>query len=188
MSVEEPVLDRVNEIITTSSVVGTRLIAIDGPAGSGKTTLAKAVASRFDAPVVEIDDFFCGNSLHSWWPRFETQVVAPLLRGEDALYQVRDWRGDEFGDGLRGEKRTRWAPVIVIEGVTSSHRALAASLACRIWVEAPPAQRLARGIARDGESHRELWRRYMAEEAVFFAEDRTRERADLILDTSDRRL
>lgn len=48
-----------------------------------------------------------------------------------------------------------------------------------IWVEAAEDVRLKPGLERDGESHRTLWLRWMAEERCFFAEDGTRARADL---------
>ncbi|GAA5161954.1 MULTISPECIES: hypothetical protein [Amycolatopsis] len=56
--------------------------------------------------------------------------------------------------------------------------------AYRVWVEAPRAQGLARGIARDGEDHRDLWLRWQRHEDSFFATDGTRARADLIVDTT----
>jgi len=34
------------------------LIAIDGPAASGKTTLAERLASRYGAAVLHMDDYF----------------------------------------------------------------------------------------------------------------------------------
>ncbi|PWU44249.1 hypothetical protein DLJ46_27035 [Micromonospora globispora] len=43
-----------------------------------------------------------------------------------------------------------------------------------------------RGLARDGDEHRDLWQRWMGEEAAFFAADGTRDRADLRVDASDR--
>lgn len=182
--VDDAVLQRIEEITARSATSGVRIIAIDGPAGAGKSTLAQAVARRWDAPVVEIDDFLCWNSLDSWWPRFEAHVIVPLLHGEDAEFQVRDWAGDEFGDGLGERKRVPWAPVVVIEGVSCSRSAIADALACRVWVDAPFEERLRRGIERDGETHRELWHRFMAEEERFFMNDRTRERADIIIDGS----
>jgi hypothetical protein len=50
-----------------------------------------------------------------------------------------------------------------------------------VWIEAPEEERLRRGIERDGESHRSLWRRWMEEESQFFAADQTRDRANLIV-------
>jgi hypothetical protein len=159
-----------------------RLVAVDGPSGSGKSTLAKRLAAALDAPLLPIDDFVTWTGFGGWWPRFDEQVVQPLLAGRDAVYQARDWEGDEFGDAL-GEWRTLpWAPLVVLEGVTCSRAAIAADLAVRIWVDAPPELRLRRGIERDGESHRSLWERWMAEEAAFFAADGTRDRADVIVD------
>lgn len=129
---------------------GIRLVGVDGPSGSGKTHLARKLAERLGAPVVEVDDFVSWSDLAGWWPRFEEQVITPLLAGEDARYQVRDWTGDEFGTSLGGWKALEWAPVVVIEGVTCTREAMAGRLAYAIWVEAPEAVRLRRGVARDG--------------------------------------
>ena len=52
----------------------------------------------------------------------------------------------------------------------------------RVWVEAPPQVRLARGLARDGEAERPHWERWMRDEAEHFARERTAERADVRLD------
>jgi hypothetical protein len=183
----QPDLDAVLELVrgrTERSTTAPRLIAVDGPSGSGKSTLARPLADRLSAPLVPIDDFVTWADFGAWWPRFEAQVVRPLLAGEDAVYQARDWQRDEFGGAL-GEWRTvPWAPVVVLEGVTSSRRAIDPHLTCRIWIEAPPESRLTRGLARDGHAHRALWERWMVEETAFFAADGARERADVIVDGS----
>lgn len=124
------------------------------------------------------------TDLLGWWPRFDAEVLTPLARGQDARYQVRDWIHDEFGTSLRGWKTCRAAPVVIIEGVSSTRRAAGDRLAYRIWVEAAPALRLARGLARDGPDHLDVWRNWLAMEAAFFAADATRDRADLRIDTS----
>jgi len=69
-----------------------------------------------------------------------------------------------------------------LEGVTCTRRAAADSLAFRIWVEAPGDLRLDRGMGRDGETHRQRWLDWMAEEQQFFTDDGTRARADLRID------
>jgi uridine kinase len=175
-------IDTIAELARTSTVPGVRLIGIDGPSGAGKSTIARAIAIELAAPIVEIDDFVSWVDFAGWWPRFDAQVLAPLLAGHDARYQVRDWQNDEFGDGLAGWKTVAWHPFVVLEGVTCTRRDVAERLAVRVWVDAPAAERLRRGIDRDGESHRHLWERWMPQEDAFFTRDGTRGRADVIVD------
>ena len=48
---------------------------------------------------------------------------------------------------------------------------------------ARPTVRYERAIARDGETYRPNWERWAASERALFRADRTRERADLVVDT-----
>jgi len=57
-------------------------------------------------------------------------------------------------------------------------------VAVSVWVDAARDVRLARGIARDGESYRPHWERWAAQEDALFAADGTRARADLVIETS----
>jgi hypothetical protein len=84
------------------SGTGIRLVGVDGPSGSGKSVLAARLAARASAPVVEIDDFVSWSDFAGWWPRFDRQVLTPLLSGAEARYQVRGWANDEFGTSLDG--------------------------------------------------------------------------------------
>jgi uridine kinase len=171
--------DVIAEVMERTADGGIRIIGVDGPQGSGKSTLAARIATRIGAPLVQMDDFVSWVDLMGWWPRFEAQVLNPLLSGSDAHYQVRDWENDEFGTSLNGWKTLEWSPVVVLEGLTCTRAAAAKRLAYRIWVEAPDEVRLRRGLERDGETHRELWLDSMTTERQFFTEDATRTRADL---------
>lgn len=173
------------DIITAFSTrpsKGVRIVGIDGPSGSGKSTLTRRLVDRTPATLVEIDDFVSWTDFSGWWPRFDDQVLKPLLRGEDARYQVRDWQNDPLGSSLGGWKIAEWAPLVILDGVTCTREAATNLLAYRIWVEAPEKVRLARGMARDGEQERHLWLAWMQQEREFFSKDHTRERADLYID------
>lgn len=98
-------------------VKGTRIVGIDGPSGSGKTSLARQLVDQSAATLVEIDDFVSWTDFAGWWPRFNDQVLKPLLLGNDAHYQVRDWQHDPMGSSLNGWKTARWSPLIILEGV-----------------------------------------------------------------------
>lgn len=89
-----------DKVLATASVRGIRIVGSDGPSIAGKSTFARQLASLLDAPVIQIDDFVSWNNLAGWWPRFDHQVLDPLLQGRPARYQQRDWDGDEFGDSL----------------------------------------------------------------------------------------
>ena len=168
-------------ILDAPPVHGMRIVGIDGPSGAGKSTFALQLASLLDAPIIHIDDFVSWNDFAGWWPRFEHQVLDPLLRGEPARYQQRDWVADEFGDSLRQWATVAWREIVLVEGVTCTRRDSIGKLAYAVWIEAPEEERLRRGIERDGESHRSLWRRWMEDENQFFAADQTRDRANLIV-------
>ena len=173
----------VAEILRAPHVGATRIVAVDGRAGSGKSSLARRLAERTGATVVHTDDFAAWDDLAGWWPRFDADVLVPLLNGRDAHFQVRDWEGDEFGRSLGPWKTAPWTPVVVIEGVTAARREATGRLAYRAWVEAALDVRLGRGLGRDGEDHRELWLGWQRQEDEFFTVDQPDRRADLIVHT-----
>jgi uridine kinase len=185
MEIAQRILD---EVAARPAINGVRVVGVDGCAGSGKSTLARRLAELSGAGLVEIDDFVSWDDFAGWWPRFDAQILQPLLAGREACYQVRDWARDWRGSSLGGWKTLPWQPLVVVEGVTCTRQAAAGRLAYSIWVEAPTQLRLARGLARDhgqGYDVSALWAEWMRQEDAFFAADRTRERADLIVDTSD---
>ena len=156
-----------------------RLVAIDGPGGAGKSVFADRLAGILgNAPIVHTDDFASWDEPIEWWHRLEAEVLGPLGRGEPVRYRAYDWLNRQLGEW----RELRASDVIVLEGVSSARRAVAGRLSLAIWVETPRATRLARGIARDGEAMRPQWEQWMAEEDAHYARDRTRERADVIVD------
>lgn len=167
------------------AVNGIRIVGVDGRSGAGKSFLASRLSSLLPAPVIEIDDFVSWECFAGWWPRFDEQVLSPLLAGRDATYQVRDWT-DWYGSTLGSWKTQRWSPAVILEGVTCTRRDTIGRLAYAVWVEAPAETRLARGMARDTHfpGKEDLWKQWMREEDEFFAADGTRERADCLVDTS----
>jgi uridine kinase len=166
-------------------VNGIRIVGVDGRSGSGKSFLASQLSALMAAPIVEIDDFVSWDCFAGWWPRFDEQVLSPLLAGRDAIFQARDWT-DWYGSSLGEWKTQRWSPTVILEGVTCTRRETIGRITYAIWVEASAQIRLARGLARDTDfpGKEDLWRQWMREEDEFFAADRTRERADVIVDTS----
>ncbi|MBM6403770.1 hypothetical protein JQN72_05880 [Phycicoccus sp. CSK15P-2] len=159
---------------------GTRVVAVDGPSGSGKTTLAKGLVDALGCPSVHMDEIFPGwDGLAASVPLLVEQVLTPLSRGEEATYRLWDWEAGRWG----GSRTVAAAPVLVLEGCGSSVGPAGDHAAVRVWVEAGRAERMRRGIERDGEAFRPHWERWAAQEAALFAADGTRSRADLVLST-----
>ncbi|MGY4646202.1 uridine kinase [Cellulomonas sp. URHB0016] len=162
-----------------------RLVCVDGPAGSGKTTTAAALvatarATGGVAEVVHLDDLYEGWSGldGSLWPRLAAQVLEPLRRGLPGRFQRYDWSASRFD----GWVDVPVPDVLVLEGCGAGQRLADPIAVLRVWVEAPDPVRLARGLARDGTDARARWEQWMLDEAAHFARERTRERADVHLD------
>jgi pantothenate kinase-related protein Tda10 len=84
------VSDLVARIEGTAPHAGTtRVVAIDGPAGSGKTTLAARLAGRLRSPVVHMDDLYPGwDGLAEAPLRLYEWVLQPLAAGRPGRYSA----------------------------------------------------------------------------------------------------
>ncbi|MGY1836854.1 uridine kinase [Blastococcus sp. SYSU DS0510] len=160
---------------------GTRLVVVDGPAGSGKTTFAARLAAALGpgTPVVHMDDLYAGWTLTGAVSRLAAGVLRPLAEGRPGAYHRYDWAAGGFSPDLVPVPP---GPVLLVEGCGSAARRLDRWTTTRIWIEAPPPLRLARGLARDGEGLAGEWRRWLGTEAAAFAAEDTRRRADLRVD------
>lgn len=158
----------------------TRLIVVDGPAGSGKTTLAAAVAALEPAAaVLHIDDLLEGwAGIGGATDQFDSFLL-PLSRGEPGSYRRYDWYAAAFAETVA----VPVTPLLVVEGVGSGSRSHARWHTVLVWVETDDERRLARGMARDGEGMRAHWEQWMRDEVGLFAREGTRRRADVLLAT-----
>lgn len=157
-----------------------RLVCVDGPAGSGKTTLAAELAQLGGARVVHLDDLYPGwDGIFCFEPEVR-RLLDPLAVGDTGYYRRFDWVAGEY----RETHHVDPSPLLVLEGVGAGNRAWSTLITTLVWLEAPAEVRLARGLARDGAQMRNHWVQWMADEQVLFEEQQTRERAHLRYDTS----
>jgi uridine kinase len=158
---------------------GTRLVCVDGPAGSGKTTFGLRLAAALDAPLVHMDDLYAGWTLVGAGARLAAGVLRPLRAGRPGAHHRYDWHAGAFA---AEPTVVPVAAALVVEGCGSCPPAWDPFTTLRVWLEAPAGLRLGRGVARDGEALRAEWLRWQQREAAVFAAERTRERADLRVD------
>ncbi|MEV4895841.1 uridine kinase [Nonomuraea sp. NPDC050547] len=158
-----------------------RLVAVDGPAGAGKTTFAGRLGKALDCQVIHSDDFPVpwSEGPGAWFAALREQVLDPLSAGRPGRFRRYDWHRARY---------TTWldvppAPVLVIEGVGTARRDADHLLAFRVWLEAARATRWDRVRARDGAGLEAEWQAWFAAEDRWFADDATRSRADLVMST-----
>ncbi|BCB87304.1 hypothetical protein Psuf_046170 [Phytohabitans suffuscus] len=162
----------------------TRLVAVDGPSGAGKTSFAVPLAEAIGpgTPVVHTDDLLDGWADQvTFWPRLERWVLAPLREGRPGRYRRYDWEAGRFGPEWT---EVAPAPVVVLEGVTAARAVIRPELTFSVFLTAPLTERIRRTDRRDGgtlSAYLVAWRR--GEEA-HFAADATAHHADVVVDTT----
>ena len=154
-----------------------RLVAVDGPGGAGKSTLASRLASVCGAQLLHTDDFASWDNQFGWWSRLEEQVLRPIADGQLGRYQRYDWGEQKLADWCTVSP----VGVLILEGVSASRAAVRDRLYVTVWVETPRHIRLDRGLARDGADSIALWEQWMAAEDRHFATEHTREHADFVV-------
>lgn len=159
----------------------TRIVAIDGPGGAGKSSLAECLARELGAPIVHTDDFASPENPLASSAELIGRVLAPLAAHRSARYTPASWGGRE-----KEQVVIEPAEFVLLEGVTASREAFRRYLAYSIWIDTPREARLRRGLQRDGEGASADWERWMAEEDAYVARERPEDHADLILDGTGR--
>lgn len=159
----------------------TRVIAIDGRSGAGKTTLAALVAEELGgAPVVSLEYLYDGwDGLRRGIGLLAGEVLAPLAAGRTALVPRYDWTAGAWSTPVELSP----PEVLVVEGVGAGARPAAPYVSVLAWLEADRRTRERRALARDGETYRPHWARWAAQEDALFAGDPVQDRADVIVRT-----
>jgi uridine kinase len=177
-----PVADLAARVRAGEARLGrTRLVSVDGPAGAGKTTLAGRLAAALGpgTAVVHMDDLYAGWTMTGAVDRLAAGILEPLAEGRPGSYQPYDWAAGRF----RPDAVAVPVPdVLIVEGCGSSPRRFDQWVTLRLWVQAPRALRITRGIERDGAAVADLWIQWQVLEEVVFATEDTRARADIRVD------
>ena len=174
----------IDEIVTSARerALPTRalnLITIDGPAGSGKTTLAHALSERLSVPIVHMESLYAGwgDALTpDVWQRAVTQILDPLTHGQSATFPTFDWNLNAFARSVTITPTQG----LIIEGVGASHPDIRAHSCLSIWVDAPHELLLERVLTRDGEHLRNQMLEWQQTEQRYFAKFAVADASDMV--------
>lgn len=190
MAVVVPIRELVDGLPAGRALGPVRLVCIDGPAASGKTTLAARFAAAVatggqTTAVVHMDDLYDGWSAlvgaraEALTRRVEADLLAPLAGGCPGGYRRYDWPAAAFAE----RHPVPVVDVLVLEGCGSAQRAWADRTALALWVEVDRALRTRRWTQRDDDARAaEQCRDWQVDEDAWSAADDTRARADLVID------
>jgi uridine kinase len=161
------------------------IIAIDGPAGAGKTTLAStislALSPRISTTVIHMDELYPGweSALGEELSNTLTWLTSCHKAKKPLLYSSFNWEANEFAN----PKSHPSTHLLILEGVASAQIAIEETLATSIWLDLDPLIGYQRVIDRDGENISRKMTQWLVMQEQHFAADRTKERCEFLLST-----
>ena len=163
-------------------------VAIDGGAGSGKTTLASMLAERYGASVIHMDDFFLrpqqrtaerlaepgGNFDRE---RMLSEVMPHLSRKEDFSYQMFDCSLMQLG----AYTTVPASSLVIVEGSYSHHPMLRDFYDLRIFLSISEEKQRERILKRNGTRSEMFFSRWIPMENAYFEAFSVKRKADLVI-------
>ena len=169
---------------------GIRVIAIDGRAASGKSTLAKYLGVMLDCDVIHMDDFFlpenlrtsrrlseAGGNVH--YERFIAEVLPKLRKDAGFSYGKFDCSIKK----INGSIKIRKSPWRIVEGAYSHSPKLGKYADLKIFYHIDPAEQKSRIFKRNGAKALEIFlSRWIPMEEKYISTFNIRGNADIVLE------
>ena len=164
---------------------GPHLIAIDGPAGAGKTTLAQAISlalsPQISTTVIHMDELYPGweKALGVELTKTLTWLTQSHKAKKPLKFSSFNWATNEFNASHVVDS----TQLLILEGVGSAQRSIEDSLVTSIWLDLDPQIGFQRVIERDGAIITAEMTKWLAMQEQHFATDQTKERCEFLLST-----
>jgi uridine kinase len=159
------------------------LLAIDGPAGAGKTTLAAKLEAEFSAHstvrTIHMDDLYDGweSALGGALTQTLGEITSAHLNGTKCTIKIFNWHL------MRFDRQEVIVPTdyLILEGVGAAQAVVRNAGATTYWLDIDAEAGLKRVLARDGAHIEKEMRQWQIQQAIHFEVDQTRENCEFKL-------
>ena len=163
--------------------VGVTLLAIDGPAGAGKTTLAAKLEVELSAHstvrTIHMDDLYNGwdGALGQSLTDTLEEIASAHLSDQECTIKVFNWHLMKF------DREEIIAPTdyLILEGVGAAQSVVRKAGATTYWLDIDTETGLKRVLARDGAQIEKQMRLWQIQQSIHFDLDQTRENCEFKL-------
>ena len=159
------------------------LLAIDGPAGAGKTTLAAKLEAEFTAHstvrTIHMDDLYNGwdGALGQSLTDTLEAITSAYLSGVEHTINIFNWQLMKFDR----EEKIVPTDYLILEGVGAAQAVVRDAGAVTYWLNIDAETGLKRVLARDGTHIEKQMRQWQIQQAIHFDLDQTRENCEFKL-------
>lgn len=178
-------MNLISALLDLCSATQRPIIAIDGPAGAGKTTLARvirlAMADRYQVNLLHMDNLYDGwdGALGPQLSQTLTYIVKTHHAGQNLNLSYYDWALSHFEEAREIPAKE----LLILEGVGSGQSAIRSNLTALVWIGIDEKVGLERVLERDGDYLSSQMDRWLATQGQHFLLEKTEESADFSLTT-----
>lgn len=159
------------------------IIAIDGRAGAGKTTLAEhltaSMSLKYKCTIVHMDDLYNG-----WQTPFDNNFTDSLLLAVNSHVNSQryslsffNWKKNEFS----APQEIPQGELLVLEGVGALHSVIRPFLTASIWIDIEAKEGLKRVLSRDGDGISSQMHQWLIQQEEHFLHHKSQAAADFEL-------
>lgn len=178
-------------LASMSNVEEPIIIAIDGRAASGKTTIASLLSQVLCGDVIHMDDFFLpmmlrtrerlsrsGGNIH--YERFDSEVVSNIKNKEGFLYRSFDCGTMDYGMS-RIIKSHKWR---IVEGSYSCHPSFGNYMDYLVFCDISSEEQMNRIVKRNGQEMARIFEtQWIPMEEHYFKVEDIKSKADIVIDS-----